>query len=338
MRSAPLAFMLALAAAPTAAQDAPAPAADPGMPAYADTRDLVTLPDGRALHFVCMGSGSPTVILNSPATMMANAWSSIQPAFAEITRTCAWDRPGFGLSDGADWAQTVDRTTTDLEAGLDAMGIDGPIVLSGHSYGAYELLLLADRRPEQVAGMVLLDPSIPGQAAAVARLAPAVAESAPEEDPLQTMLANCAQAMRSGSREERQACLIYPPMFPAELSTRLAQHANDNPVLFESVASFIASFEASSEIVINPDRDYGDMPLIVLTAVDRPAPEDATDEMRAQILAFDAEWDRAHDALAGLSSRGVNARVPGGDHNLHVSKRQVVIDAIEAVVREVRED
>ena len=47
-------------------------------------------------------------------------------------------------------------------------------------------------------------------------------------------------------------------------------------------------------------------------------------------------FSREHDALAALSTRGINARVPGVTHYIHQLKPQVVIDAVEAVVAEAR--
>ena len=53
--------------------------------------------------------------------------------------------------------------------------------------------------------------------------------------------------------------------------------------------------------------------------------------------AEEAAWSKGHDDIAALSSRGINARVPGTGHYIHGAKPQVVIDAIEQVVREARE-
>ncbi len=44
----------------------------------------------------------------------------------------------------------------------------------------------------------------------------------------------------------------------------------------------------------------------------------------------------AHDKLAALSTRGINARVPGTSHYIHQIKPQVVIDAVNEVVAEAR--
>jgi pimeloyl-ACP methyl ester carboxylesterase len=96
----------------------------------------------------------------------------VQPAIAETTRACAWDRAGFGFSDPSPERQTVDHTTNDLEQALVKGGIHGPYIVVGHSLGGYESLLFADRHPREVVRMVLVDPAYPDQAAINSRIAP----------------------------------------------------------------------------------------------------------------------------------------------------------------------
>jgi pimeloyl-ACP methyl ester carboxylesterase len=57
----------------------------------------------------------------------------------------------------------VTETTADLIAALKAARVEGPLVVVGHSLGAYETLLLTDRVSDLVVGMLLVDPSIPDQ-------------------------------------------------------------------------------------------------------------------------------------------------------------------------------
>ena len=87
-------FVFALAATLTAralAQDLPP--TDESLAAYADTAHSVTLADGRAIHFVCMGAGSPTVILTAGLGNWAASWKEVQPTLARTTRACACHRP-----------------------------------------------------------------------------------------------------------------------------------------------------------------------------------------------------------------------------------------------------
>ncbi|HEU4651289.1 MAG TPA: alpha/beta hydrolase [Croceibacterium sp.] len=331
---------LAAVGLPAAAQPGPPPGPPPEvLAAYASTADGVRLPDGRLLNFVCMGEGSPTVILTpGMGNVSFGAWAAVQPAIAKATRVCAWDRPGFGFSDGVSSEQTVATTTADLEAALASGKIAGPYVMVGHSLGAFESLLFADRHPDQVAGMVLLDPSIPDQMERFARIG--MPRSNQGANPMALAVRQCAADIRSGVARfggaDPNGCFAYPPVWPRALTQALGEKVM-NPLQYESMASFLASDAQNWRIVVNPARSYGDMPLIVLTALlEPPPPPNAPAEMVAALAARAVEWNKAHDELAALSTRGINARVPGGTHGLQDSRPQVVIDAVEAVVAEAR--
>jgi hypothetical protein len=151
----------------------------------------------------------------------------------------------------------------------------------------------------------------------------------------------CAAQIRSGALRlggpDPNNCVTYPPFMPDVLKQALAAKVIDNPLQYESQISAMSSTPESSRIVVNPQRNYRDMPLVVLTATVRPpSPPGASAEQSAAAAAWDEHWNRAHDELAALSTRGVNARVPGATHSIQGSKPQVVIDAVEAVVAEAR--
>ncbi len=330
------AIVLASAAIASGAAAQRASQADPSFAPYAETADSVTLVDGRAIHFTCMGEGSPTVILTAGLGDWGTAWNKVQPAIARTTRVCAWDRPGFGLSDPSPAIQTAAATTADLEQAL-ASSSGGPYVLVGHSLGAYETLLFADRHRDAVAGMVLVDPSIPDQWNRFARVAPAL-NLADLQRGTQVML-QCAADLRSGAvgpgTPDPGGCLApFPPAYPAALREALAQRRT--PERYETMASINASVGVSATLVVNPQRTYGDMPLVVLSAVSRSVPAEGDDEFTAQLPRIAEEIERGHDELAALSSRGTRIPVPGTTHAIQQLRPQVVIDAVEAVIAEAR--
>jgi pimeloyl-ACP methyl ester carboxylesterase len=128
---------------------------------YPAPGDLVELPDGRRLHLDVRGEqhGGPTVVLDA-------GWGGSSPAYAwlhdqldDTVTTVAYDRPGYGWSDPADRPVDPAATADDLHEALDARGLPGPYVLVGHSLGAHYARVFAERYPDDVAGLVLLDPS-----------------------------------------------------------------------------------------------------------------------------------------------------------------------------------
>jgi pimeloyl-ACP methyl ester carboxylesterase len=75
-------------------------------------------------------------------------------------RTVAFDRPGFGFSDGgyhplAQQLATIRRLIVSLDLGR--------VVLVGHSYGGTLALAYAEQRPQDVRGLVLVDAAAAGQ-------------------------------------------------------------------------------------------------------------------------------------------------------------------------------
>tara|TARA_A100001391_G_scaffold114041_4_gene76884 strand:- start:50854 stop:51912 length:1059 start_codon:yes stop_codon:yes gene_type:complete len=335
-----------LISTPALAQNAVSPAesaVDETLLPYADTEQSVDLPGGREFHMVCMGEGSPTVILSAGQGDWSAAWSKVQPQVARTTQVCSWDRPGFGLSDGTAFEPTVETNASDLKAALVVANIPGPYVLVGHSLGSYETLLFADSNPEQVVGMILIDPSIPDQPARMANVAPTLDPAPAHQQGPAALWHHCADQVRSGdltaNGPDPDGCFAFPPQFPPSVRAALKAKLASSPVQFETAAAFFAgALDGGAKIVINPERDYGDMPLIVLTSTDLPLPPDFPAEERARLEAMVEESHKGWLELASLSTRGTNGRVPVTGHYIHQEKPQVVIDTIEAVVREVRDD
>jgi pimeloyl-ACP methyl ester carboxylesterase len=126
---------------------------------------------GHLMHLDCHGAGGPTVVLFNGLGELTPYWARIAGPVAETTRVCAYDRPGQGWSADVDRPQDGIEAAADLHALLAAAGESGPYVLAGHSIGGPYALIFAERYPEQVAGVVLLDSSSPEQFTKVAAYA-----------------------------------------------------------------------------------------------------------------------------------------------------------------------
>ena len=112
---------------------------------------------GRALYLDCTGSGGPTVVLEGGIT---SDWAAVQPAAAEFTRVCSYDRPDSpGSRSDPTPSRTAQEVVADLRAMLTAAGEPGPFVLVGHSLGGLYVQLYAYQHPDEVAGLVLVDPT-----------------------------------------------------------------------------------------------------------------------------------------------------------------------------------
>jgi len=108
------------------------------------------------LHIYCLGTGSPTVVLEAPAGSVSTAWGAVQPEIARVTRVCSYDRAGLGWSEG-DGRYDPWRVPANLRTLLDHAGEHGPRVIVGHELGADFARLYAAGDPTHTAAIVLID-------------------------------------------------------------------------------------------------------------------------------------------------------------------------------------
>lgn len=310
---------------------------------YAKPGALVRLADGRAMHLRCVGTGSPTVILLAGLGEWSATWRLVQPDLAKLTRTCSWDRAGLGFSEGSLLPQTLRQLTTDLADTLKAAGVEGPYVMVGHSYGGLESLAFWDRHAGEVAGMVLVDPSTPGQDRVMRAAAPHTMAAG---DRFYAALVQQFQGCRALAENDQlkpglpgaDECIgPFVSEQPQALADVMIPLQNDAP-RWEARASLFKSVmegEAFSAMV-QPDRRLGPLPLVVLSASEMALPPDATPEEVAEVPAGMREWHAMHEALVGLSSRGVHRVVPKVSHYLHLQQPSVVVEAVSEMVLDWR--
>jgi pimeloyl-ACP methyl ester carboxylesterase len=113
--------------------------------------------DGHKMHLRCIGAGSPTVILEAGGFSFSDEWYWVQPELAKTNRTCAYDRAGMGWSTPGPDPRDPLRLVGELHALLEKVGVPGPYVLVGHSFGAILNRVYASQYPGEVQGIVLVD-------------------------------------------------------------------------------------------------------------------------------------------------------------------------------------
>ncbi len=141
--------------------------------AIASRRDRVELPPqgvladagGLKLHMLVMGEArdKPTVILEGGMASFAANWHWVQTELAKDTRVVAYDRAGFGWSEASPRPRDVRNISIELHTALQGMGIAGPYILAGCSFGGQVVRTFTDLFPAEVPGLVLVDGSHPDQ-------------------------------------------------------------------------------------------------------------------------------------------------------------------------------
>jgi len=283
---------------------------------------------GRRIHLDCRGAGTPTVILESGLDINGSlSWYKIQDEIAKITRTCSYDRAGIMWSDAPPHKQDGDHVAQDLHATLAAAGIDGPLVLIGHSLGGPYMMNYTRQFGSDVKGLVFVDASHPDQ---IRRLAAPGTKPKPPELP--AFMYVLAKLSWTGA-----ARLIDLPGDPDEPK---AVTAARNAYLGHSIKGAVAEISAL-ETILNQGgrlRDLGNRPIVVLTAM-KPYSLAALAEERLtpkQGAAQQKRWLELHDEEAGWSRRSRHESLSDSGHYVQNDRPDAVIRAADEIVAAVR--
>lgn len=132
--------------------------------ANAQLMDTVVNVKANNLHFkIYKGKNSP-ILFESGGGLDASQWDSIAiVVHKQLQATIiTYDRAGFGKSSLDTANYTILQEIESLEAALENFGyLDAKFLLVGHSLGGFYNRVFAARHPEQVKGIIFLDPRIP---------------------------------------------------------------------------------------------------------------------------------------------------------------------------------
>lgn len=128
---------------------------------------------GHRLRIECIGTGSPTVVMDAGLNQTLDTWGTVPQEIAKFTRVCTYERAGLGESDKVtEIPRTSERIVEELHTLLQNAGEQKPFLLVGHSFGGFNTRLYASRYPQEVAGLVLVDSSHENQYERYAALKP----------------------------------------------------------------------------------------------------------------------------------------------------------------------
>ncbi|MEW9570957.1 alpha/beta fold hydrolase [Rhodanobacter sp. Si-c] len=289
------------------------------------------------MNIYCLGSGSPTVILDAGMGDSTISWALVQPAIATRTRVCSYDRAGLGFSDGSNRPSTASNNADDLHKLLKAAHIAPPYVLAGHSAAGMYIRVYADRYPGEVVGMVSVEGSHEDQW--VRGWAIGAPGQQAKWDAFLKEYSSCVDEARRGlvpGTPAYRKCVGDPdPRFSPAINAAQARYAATVRWQAAAASERQAVAYASADQTRATRKHYGDMPIIVLTHSPYPKAKDETQDERNQRTLL---WESLHLDVAAMSTRGVNEIVPNSGHYIQYDHPQVVIDAVNQAVAIAKEE
>ncbi|WP_332848007.1 alpha/beta fold hydrolase [Massilia sp. S19_KUP03_FR1] len=322
-------LFLVLASASMLASAAP-------VDAFAKAQRLVDI-GGRKLNLVCSGTGAPTVVFEAQSGSAGRVWWDVQPKVAARTRACAYDRAGFGFSDAAPRQADLASSVDDLHALLRAAGEKGPYVMVGNSLGGGIALLYRWRYPDEVSGLVLIEPmheedSARANAASQGKMAAMEAQN-------DAMMVACTDQGAKGfvaGTELYDACIGgVMPSFPKALGSVDLQQRR-TPAYWKAMRAEQQALPADFAQLRAARTSLGNLPLIVLArgvspyAVPGQPQSDLNKATELANFSLQAE-------TAALSKQGNVVVVAGAGHVVQETHPQAVVAAVDDVVERVRQ-
>ena len=235
--------------------------------------------------------GLPVVLVHGLGGSHLN-WVGLAPALSEQHHVYAVDQAGFGLTPGTARTASV-QANARLVARFVKEVVGGPVVLVGNSMGGMVSLLLTAAHPELVAGLVLVDPSVP-----VPRQRPDLAVSATFLVYATPFLGERYLALvgrRTTDRQRVQAvvdlCFADPSRADPDVvdaGVALVAHRRGVP---GQEAAFLGAARSLMRVLANPRRYHS-----LMGGIDRP------------VLLVHGELDRLVSVAA---ARAVASRHPG---------------------------
>lgn len=255
------------------------------------------------LYLSCQGSGRPVIVIDTAHGDTYLNWSSIMRELSTNTRVCAYDRAGYGQSEPGPLPRNSQREAEELHSLLQNAGVREPYLLVGHSLGGLNIQIFAANYPEQVAGMVLIDPPpldwfIEGPFPQLTQLLEhetaalwqAVEAARVADDPGQVNQADFIEALAS---EQEQLQMSSGPQ-----------------------AAGIESFEA--------------LPLVVIAATE-PNPQ-----FGEQAEAFQQFWIKQNEALLSKSSNSKFLLAEDSSHMINRDAPQLIIEAVKGMLDDLQ--
>jgi pimeloyl-ACP methyl ester carboxylesterase len=270
---------------------------------------------GYRLHIRSTGQGSPIVVFDSGLGDSGQVWALIQQKLSDRIRVCSYDRAGLGWSEPGPLPRTYQRAAKELHELLYRAGEHPPYILVGHSAGVNTVRLFVEAFPQEVRGLVLIEPPVLSEG-----VPPALITLLRVGRIVMNVLARTG-VIRLMGKYSMMGLLTGGATPPTELSERAGFLYR--PQAIQAALDEISAIQESIRLVNETTKPnaWGDLPVVILAA----HKGEALPEPLAK-------------ALESLARQSTNGRVVSikGSHFLHFEQPDLVVQSILEVAEAAR--
>lgn len=274
---------------------------------------------GRCFAVHRAGTGGPSVVFLPGAGLIGLDFLNVHEAIAGFATSVIYDRGGTGWSDPARLPRSAAEVAGELHALLAAAEIPPPCILVGHSLGGAYARRFAQRYPDEVAGVLYLDP----------------AHEAYASLPPQSVLAQLKMSLKA-LPALIDARRFYRPLFSRMYST-WPDAVRDTLVEYH-LSAWRKSLQEAANLngEVLPEIAAGGaaptQPTIVLTAMGLD-PFQAAFIDTAQLHELNQRKAAFYTTFAALAPRGENRLLTDAGHStLHTDRPDAVVQAVRDLI------
>jgi pimeloyl-ACP methyl ester carboxylesterase len=262
--------------------------------------------NGHGMRIDCMGTGSPTIVLEAGMGNDGLIWGGVQPELAKTTRVCSYDRSGYGWSDAETPPRDADRIATELHG-----------LLAGIYIRDY-----ATRYPADVAGLIFVDGSTPLQ-----EKDPAFQAHLPMQLPGTTQIFLMKAKFGAGISRWLGACSDEPD-WPDRRAAYLMNEDRCFPGIGASLGEF-GSMDRSGEETVH-SGPYGTLPILIFSSDDEKAREQKLPEDVVEA------WSRMQQNLLKLSTRSRRIIAADSGHPIQLDRPDLIETEVPVFIEQIR--
>lgn len=256
---------------------------------------------------------APTVLFEPGLGGSALEWEPVIGELGNGLRTCTYDRAGYGWSDPSAQPRHAARLAYELDTLIDVAGLQGPLILVAHSFGGFVARLLAERRVDDVAGMLLIDTSHEGQ--------------------FERLEKPGGRPMMPRSRQFVISQNDPPPSLPRDIRRKLSAFSRMRKT-YSATHGEMSSFRESA-LQVAASRGERDAPFPFPVTVIRRGRDVYPDTDAG--LSKAAAWVELQEDLGMLGSRARMVIATESGHHVHADEPLLVADEIRRLIASRRE-
>lgn len=276
-------------------------------------------------------NNGPTVVMDAGWGCNSLDWQLVQPEIAKFTRVVSYDRAGYGWSDASPLSRTSENIAKELHTMLHNAGIPAPYILVGHSFGGINVRFFANKYPDEVVGVILVD-SLPEkifQKLPVFWYEKSMSSMMYLKNVMKSYFGISRIMSDLGIDKFHQQLKIYPN-FQTYLSS--FEQACEQAYFSKKITTkFIEAYENEKFYIVENAAQLqkaggllGDKPLIVLTP--RTSWPEENDD-------FNKIWQELQAGLVTQSFRGKQIIVEKSNHMIPIEQPEIIAAAVEAMWR-----